>query len=162
MLFLTTCKGSANQAKYKTKHKVFVFISEVQPLRGHTFAPSGQRNLDGVKLQSDTSLDGKISDVYLLVGRMCPLIFSHQAERMLLDGNVNTFPDMVFSTDARLGVDFGAATNYVAFVRFISTKVAASSVGMASRTISRVLSRVLCRPARSNHSPAGSITRTAS
>ena len=36
------------------------------------------------------------------------------------DGNVNTFPDMTFSTDARMGVDFGAATNFVAFVRLIS------------------------------------------
>ena len=36
------------------------------------------------------------------------------------DGNVNTFPDMTFSTDARMGVDFGAATNFVAFARLIS------------------------------------------
>ena len=36
------------------------------------------------------------------------------------DGNVNTFPDMTFDSDARLGVDFGANTNFVAFVRMIS------------------------------------------
>ena len=36
------------------------------------------------------------------------------------DGNVNTYPDMTFSTDARLGVDFGANTNFVAFARLIS------------------------------------------
>ena len=36
------------------------------------------------------------------------------------DGHTSTFPDMTFSTDARMGVDFGAATNFVAFARLIS------------------------------------------